>query len=871
MSQLALRALLCAVAVTATALYVGVIADLPDYGFGPDLPWWALALAFAAAELFVVHAHVRGSAHSISLSELPLIVGLLLAAPQDLVLAQIAGPAVVLAFTRGHAPLKLAFNLAQFALSACLSVLVLHALAPATDTLSAPVWLGALVAVAAGSLAAAGLVMLAIALSEGAIPSRRVFAMMGGDLLVAMTNACVGLAAAIVVVHDPAASWLLLAPAGVLLLAYRAYLAERRKHESLDFLYGVARSLSRAPDIETAMMDLLERARESFRVRSAELVLLSTGAMTPLRTSLGPDEQREVMEPVEPGLADALLAAVQDEHGTFVERATADGELARYLELRGIEQALVAPVPGETRLTGVMLLGDRIGASTSFTSEDLRIFETLANHTGVSLKYDRLEQAIARMTELQERLERQAYTDALTGLANRSRYMDQLERSLSRREGSATVLFIDLDGFKQVNDVAGHAAGDAVLVAVAERIGRCVRPADVAARLGGDEFAVLLEDVDQAHAERVAHRILELLGAPVALGDDDTCVLSSMGIATAVAGSLDADELTRRSDVAMYRAKHCGKGQVRVWDPEMDPTSASRSPTPAELRTGLAAGQLVAHYQPIRALDSGRIVAVEALARWQHQRHGLLVPSAFVPMAETTGQISAIDRAVLAQACREAASWVDGPFAGAALHVNISAVALRTPDVIATVEETLAITGLDPGRLVLELTESVFIADQHTAVATVSALRELGVRIALDDFGTGYSSLSCLRSLPIDILKVPKPFVDSVPGSAHDRALLAMIVDFGALLGIQVVVEGIEREDQLAIVRELSCELGQGYLLGRPVQVPALTTSRLPQADGADDRHGLVAWSPTRRRKAHRPHPETTGGSPPSAFVTATG
>ena len=250
------------------------------------MPWWALAVGFAVTEVFVIHAHIRGSAHTLSLSELPLVVGLLLAAPQELIIAQVAGPILVLLFVRRNAPVKVAFNVAQFALTATLTVVVLHALMPAPAEIGPGVWTATFVAIAAGSLVAAGLVLAVIALAEGSIPSIDTLRMFGADLVVSLTNTSIGLAGATLIAQDWHAGWLIIPPAAVLILAYRAYLSEHTKHQSLEFLYGVARSLSRAPDIESALVDLLERTRESFRVRTAEIILFGAGSDLPLRTSL---------------------------------------------------------------------------------------------------------------------------------------------------------------------------------------------------------------------------------------------------------------------------------------------------------------------------------------------------------------------------------------------------------------------------------------------------------------------------------------------------------------------------------------------------------------------------------------------------------
>jgi diguanylate cyclase (GGDEF)-like protein len=814
---------------TTVALYLGVVRHMPSYTQAVQVPWWALAIGFAATEVFVIHAHIRGSAHTLSLSELPLVVGLLLSAPQELVIAQAAGPVLVLLFVRGSSPVKVAFNIAQFALTATLAVIVLHALMPPPAEIGPGVWTATFAAVAAASLVAAGLVLAVIALAEGSLPSVEVLRMLGADLVVSLTNTSIGLVGATLIAQDWHAGWLIIPPAAVLMLAYRAYLSEHTKHRSLDFLYGVARSLSRAPDVETALVDLLERTRESFRVRTAEIILFGAGGDLPLRTSLDVAGATQTMQPVGHELATALRASLRDERAVVVDRELAPPALAAYLAEQGIAEAAIAPVPGETRLVGVMLLGDRLGADPDFTASDLRLFETRARHACMSLEFDRLEQAIRRMRELQGALERQAYRDPLTDLANRALFMRRVHESLARPRGTSTVLFLDLDDFKRINDHAGHAAGDAVLIAAGERIRRCVRPLDLAARLGGDEFAVLLEDADERHGEDVAHRIVALLSEAVPIAGQPCWVRASIGIASAGTGSgMDADDLMRHADIAMYRAKEAGKGQVRTFTADMHPNALTKAPSRDEILAALDAGEFVAHYQPIVAVGSGDIVAAEALVRWNHPRHGLLAPSAFVPAAEATGTIPGIDRAMLEHACCEAASWTaeDGYAPDAAVHVNLSGEGLRTTELVGVVEQVLRRTGLAPRRLVLELTESVLIAEMPTAQPVLASLRALGVRIALDDFGTGYSSLACLRSLPVDILKVAKPFVDGAGRTPHDHALLAMIIELGSLFGVSVVAEGIERQDQLDALADMSCDMGQGFYLGRPLDGEARRFAR---------------------------------------------
>ena len=334
------------VACAAIALYVGVVRDLPAYTGGWQIPWWGLALAFAATEVFVIHAHIRGSAQTLSLSEIPLVIGLLLATPQDLVLAQILGPLVVLLFTRGTAPVKIAFNVAQFALTATLSVAVLHAVMPAPAEIGPGVWSATFIAVGAGALVAGALVVTVIALAEGALPSGEMLRMFGADLVVSLTNTSIGLVGATLMAQSWSAGWLILPPAAVLILAYRAYLSEHTKHQSLDFLYGVARSLSRAPDIESALVNLLQQTREAFRVRSAEIILFGGAGDVPLRTSLDAAGATQSMQSVPHELATALRACLGDEHATVVTRVSAPPALAEYLEQHRMSSAAIAPVPG---------------------------------------------------------------------------------------------------------------------------------------------------------------------------------------------------------------------------------------------------------------------------------------------------------------------------------------------------------------------------------------------------------------------------------------------------------------------------------------------------------------------------------------------
>ena len=429
---------------------------------------------------------------------------------------------------------------------------------------------------------------------------------------------------------------------------------------------------------------------------------------------------------------------------------------------------------------------------------------------------------------LEVELERQALEDPLTGLANRTRFSRRLEAALGRDGGAGAatvaVLFLDLDDFKRVNDSLGHAAGDRLLVEVAARLLNATRGSDTVARLGGDEFAVLLEQVrGDDDVTVVADRIVGAMRAPVTLDGQPTRIGASVGIARAAIGTSAAD-LLRNADVAMYRAKSGGKGRHAAYSAELHASALDRLTLGAALPDALAAGQFVVHYQPIVALDSHRVVGAEALVRWRHPERGLLTPDAFIALAEETGAIVPLGRWVLRQACADAAGWGVGAAGGAPWHVavNLSGRQLEDAGLVADVADALAAAGLAPGRLVLEMTESVLVHHTDAVVARLHALKALGVQLAIDDFGTGYSSLAYLHRFPVDVIKVDRAFVARVGAGGRDAALARTIVALGEALGLRTVAEGIETAAQEEQLRALGCELGQGFHYARPMAVAGL-------------------------------------------------
>jgi len=433
----------------------------------------------------------------------------------------------------------------------------------------------------------------------------------------------------------------------------------------------------------------------------------------------------------------------------------------------------------------------------------------------------------AALQEQREELERHAFADSLTGLANRALFEDRTRHALERVAGGperVAVLVLDLDGFKLVNDGLGHACGDALLKQAAARMSTVLRPSDTLARLGSDEFAVLLESVrgldDTLGA---AERLREAFRDPFALKSSDVSVTASIGIAMSTAGC-DETELLRRGDLAMYRVKAHGRDACEFFDPAMDDQAAERLEMVNALRWAVERDELVVHYQPIMDLESGDVRAAEALLRWQRPGRGLVSPLEFIPLAEQTGAIVALGEWVLNAACSEAQRWQRDGLADVPVTVNVSARQLLDSRFEAIVAGALVASGLDASRLILEVTESSVLQNADVTIAKLDRISATGVRIALDDFGEGYSSLGQLRQLPIDILKIARPFVRELTDDDHDPALVRGIIELARSLGLRLVAEGIESPEQEAILRAFDCPLGQGFLFARPLEVEALRT-----------------------------------------------
>jgi diguanylate cyclase (GGDEF)-like protein len=818
--EVRIAALSLGMAAVTTALYLGVVRDRPAIDMPLHIPWWVLALMFATVEIFVVHAQIRREAVSFSLREIPLVLALFFSEVDDLLIGQLLGMALALAVFRRQAPLKLAFSLTLSTFQTCVAIIVFRSLVVLGDPMGGAGWLGAFAATHLVDIIALCMVITVTSLTAG--KAAQLPSTFGAGRLTTFTNTCVALVTATVLWDRPSSAWLLVVVVGMIGVAYRSHGLVRRRHESLQVLYESTRVAHGSLETGAMLMVLLEQARQMFRADVAEVTLFGDGDAPALRTTRGPGDETSVMDPVFLDPLQGVWARVASEgQAVLLPRPIKNAQLKAYFQAQRLTDVMEAPLSGEKGVFGTMLIANRLGDQNTFDGDDLRLFETLANHASVSLENGRLVDSLREKAVANERL---ALHDGLTGLPNRALFQESVRQAIAaaaRERRSFSVVLMDLNRFKEVNDTLGHYNGDLLLKDIAQRLRGALRDSDLVARLGGDEFAILLPDIHDAETGAVAAtKILHALDSPFQLQEVLLDVGASLGIAIYPQHGIDADTLLQRADVAMYLAKESHTG-FELYANERDSYSPDRLSLGAELRRAIEAEDLTLVFQPKVDLLFGRVHGFEALSRWHHPRHGFVPPDEFIRLAEGTGLIKPMTLHVLNVALRRCALW-DQQGDPVGVSVNVSARSLLDCNFPAEVARLLRRWGLKASTLSLEITESSIMADPDRSHDVLAELSEMGVSLSIDDFGTGYSSLSQLKRLPVDEIKIDKSFVMGMARDDNDAVIVRSTIELGHNLGLRVVAEGVENKDDLDRLRAWGCDVVQGYYLSRPLPAERL-------------------------------------------------
>ncbi|HUJ55768.1 MAG TPA: EAL domain-containing protein [Gaiellaceae bacterium] len=784
---------------------------------GPHLQWWMFAIAFYLAEVFVVHLQFRKEAHSLSLTEIGLTLGLLLASPAALLGGQLAGTVAALMINRWRSQrqlVKLFFNAAELPLCSGIAVIIFRSLAGTGESLP-HIWALALVAAAVAHTTGVLLVSAVIAIAEERVNMPQMRRTLLTSIVGALATACLGLAAVELLAVRPLAVLLLAVPVVACVAAFRGYMTQREQREHVEFLYESMRATQGAPEFGLAVGQLLVAARRLLRAEYAEILLLPPNEDEgPLRSVSGAEGEL-LMHPEErfsPEDAAAFSEVAVVGKATLLAGRRSSSELDSFLQSRGLDDAIVGPLRGENRTFGLLVVGDRSGDVSMFGDVDMDLFDTFSGHASILLENGRLEHSLAQVTQLKEQLRHQAYHDALTGLPNRRHLLEAIDEELRREHVLAAVLYLDLDRFKVVNDTWGHAVGDELLIEFARRLRGAIRTHDLAARLGGDEFAILVRDADVEAAVATARRVLEQIAGTYSLSCGDITCHASVGVAVATTDLISADDLVRNADIAMYSVKRSDRTYT-VYEAELHEELRAQRQLALELEAALERREIIVHYQPVVRLADGSVQGFEVLARWPHPTRGLLPAAEFLPIAEETGMVVDLGRLVLEQALDAARSWPPE----LSLWLNLAPAELANDRLVESLSEALERAGIDPRRMRIEVTESSVLQSEESALEAMRRLRDLGVSLTIDDFGTGYSSLSRLAEFPIESLKIPKPFVDRLVGEDVDEAFVDAILRLSDSLGLAAVGEGIEHAAQADRLRELGCLLGQGFFFGRPM------------------------------------------------------
>ncbi len=768
------------------------------------MPFFGLVIAFAIAEGAALHVEIRKESHSLSLSAIPLMFGLLYLSPALLILAYIGGATPALLWIRKSDPIKAIWNSCLFIAETALAGLIVRSMLGDALPQTFGEWLvpfGAVLVAELLSLISVPIVIMAVDTKFrpglfGAVGHSQVLAALAGAFTVTAVSASVG---------DPLMLVFALVPVVGLGVLLRSSGNLSQRFEDLQQLHSFTRALTNergARTLDTGLVHLVE----IMRTRTAGLLTMPTADDDDTTVRVLKDEAFVDLDPAP--IARLLLSVLDPGPVTHLDERDARPEARELLRLLDAQSLLAARVLGEVEGEGVLFVTDRLGMRRDFTPDELRLFVSMSGTLSARLSNDHLV----------EQLEVQAQHDSLTGLPNRLSFEIALTSFLGHAEESGVVVMVDLDRFKEVNDSLGHETGDRLLIEVADRLRSATRSTDMVARFGGDEFALLLTGRGTSSPEEMAGRVSaihEMLTTKVELSGINFEVGASMGVVQWPVQGSDSAGLLRRADTAMYQAKRNQLGVV-WYTPELDADAPRRIDLYLSARAALENEELSIQLQPKVSARDGRITGAEALVRWTHPAHGPISPNEFVPLLTHAGLIGKLTRFVIERAAAAAsmlqAAGIDVPVA-----VNLTARDLLDPALPDDVATILAAHRLPPGALQIEITEDAMVVDFDTSIMVLTRLRELGLRVAIDDFGTGYSSLQHLHRLPIDQLKIDRSFILRLSSDDSSAAIVRASVSLARDLGLCTVAEGVEDAEALRVVSTLGCDEIQGYHVSRPL------------------------------------------------------
>ena len=801
------------------------IASTPHTVLQRPIIFVLITATFFAAEQFFITIEFRRESHSLTVSGVPLALGVFMLPLHELVLARLV--ATVAAFAFQHVTReKAVYNTAAYCVDAALSALLGGVIIGAHATLGLADITMLVAAIAAVDQAMCLLVLVVIRIHGGRPNSASVRSIVLPSLALSVVATIFAAALHILVTNGAVGTLLAVLLVLAAVLVYRSYARTLRRHQALAMVHGFVTDGVGAENVEDLARESLAQIRSVIRATAVELVLVDRDAgdstRCPLWLRLGEDDiLHSVSAPIDAGDW-VRLRAVHHGEPTLANRAK-DPAIGTWLDSVGLDDAIVVCVQSGNEVLGALTVCDRLTDTATFTADDVKLLQTLTSHLAVSI----------RGARLLETLSYDATHDGLTGLANRN-HLNSRIAGLDATAGTAAVMLLDLDKFKEVNDVLGHHVGDQLLVVVAQRLRAVLPPDAVIARLGGDEFAVFvhgLADGEQT-AVAMAQRAAEIILEPVHF--EDVLVTPEVSIGIAATPTVATADLLRCADTAMYVAKS-SEGPVAVYDAAMDVGRAERLALVADLRLALdvAPQQFALYYQPKVDIRTNAVIGAEALVRWLHPTRGMVPPDRFIPLAEAAGLIDKLTTLIVTTALNQCAAWhARGHELGVA--VNLSARNLTSDLVRNHICAAVRQWPIDAHWLTLEITESSVIQDVTRATETLFEFARQGIAVSLDDFGTGYSSLAYLQELPVTELKIDRSFVTRLDGEDADKstALLRTITTLGSALDLRIVAEGIETSQQLGAVSALGCDIVQGYLVSPPLAaddfLPWLRSERNP-------------------------------------------